>query len=81
MSVKAVDTTGAGDAFVSGMLYSLHEYEGDVKNLSLKEAVQMARFAAVSGALAASTKGAMTALPTLKDVRKHLQEVGVSYDE
>ncbi|MFC0471102.1 aminoimidazole riboside kinase [Halalkalibacter kiskunsagensis] len=72
LKVKAIDTTGAGDAFVSGMLYSLHEYEGNIKTLSLEEAVRMAKFAAVSGALAASTKGAMTALPTLEEVRKHL---------
>jgi fructokinase len=80
MSVKAVDTTGAGDAFVSGMLYSLHEYEGSMKELSLEKAVQMAKFASVSGALAASTKGAMTALPTLEEVQKHLQEVGGKHE-
>jgi len=72
MKVKAIDTTGAGDAFVSGMLYSLNKYEGDLSSLSLAEAVEMARFAAVSGALAASTKGAMTALPTFEEVTKHL---------
>ncbi|WP_332691943.1 aminoimidazole riboside kinase [Halalkalibacter lacteus] len=76
MEVKAIDTTGAGDAFVSGMLYSLNEYEGDIESLSLDEAVQMAKFASISGALAASTKGAMTALPTLEEVQNHLQEVG-----
>ncbi len=79
MSVKAVDTTGAGDAFVSGMLYSLNEYEGDIQSLTLEEAVQMAKFAAVSGALAASTKGAMTSLPSLEEVRKYLQEAGEQY--
>ncbi|WP_226582051.1 aminoimidazole riboside kinase [Halobacillus litoralis] len=76
MRVQAVDTTGAGDAFVSGMLYSVNEYEGDLRELSLKEAVNMAKFAAVSGALAASTKGAMTALPTLDEVKKYLQKSG-----
>ncbi|MBU9721444.1 MULTISPECIES: aminoimidazole riboside kinase [Bacillaceae] len=73
MSVKAVDTTGAGDAFVSGMLYQLNEYAGDIDDIPLITTVNMARFASVSGALAASTKGAMTALPTLKEVEKHLQ--------
>ncbi|MYL50777.1 aminoimidazole riboside kinase [Halobacillus litoralis] len=76
MKVKAVDTTGAGDAFVSGMLYSLNEYEGDVTSITLPEAVKMAKFASVSGALAASTKGAMTALPTRDEVIKHLEEAG-----
>lgn len=74
--VKAVDTTGAGDAFVSGMLYSLNEYEGNINEMALSEAVEMAKFASVSGAVAASTKGAMTALPTLEGVKKQLQKSG-----
>src|SRR5699024_800331 len=73
MKVKAVDTTGAGDAFVSGMLYSIHEFAGDIRELSLTEAARMATFAAVSGGLAASTKGAMTALPTLREVEEYLK--------
>jgi fructokinase len=76
MKVKAIDTTGAGDAFVSGMLYSLQEFAGRIDSITVDEAVQMARFAAVSGALAASTKGAMTALPTLEEVKSKLKEVG-----
>lgn len=67
--VQAVDTTGAGDAFVSGMLYSLHEYEGDVRDLKLDQAVKMVELASRSGALAASVKGAMTALPTIEDLK------------
>ncbi|UTE77019.1 MULTISPECIES: aminoimidazole riboside kinase [unclassified Rossellomorea] len=74
MKVKAVDTTGAGDAFVSGILYSLHEYQGRIESLSIEEAAEMARFAAVSGALTASTKGAMTALPSLEEVSLHLKK-------
>ncbi|WP_064092791.1 aminoimidazole riboside kinase [Rossellomorea aquimaris] len=73
MKVEAIDTTGAGDAFVSGILYSLHEYKGVISSLTIEEATEMARFASVSGALAASTKGAMTALPTLEEVKKHLE--------
>ena len=72
MKVKAVDTTGAGDAFVSGILYSLHEYSGDIHSLHIDEAFRMAQFAAVSGALAASTKGAMTALPSLEEITLYL---------
>ncbi|MGM0846583.1 MAG: aminoimidazole riboside kinase [Bacillota bacterium] len=76
MKVQAVDTTGAGDAFVSGMLYQLHEHEGGIETLTIEKAAAMASFAAVSGALAASTKGAMTALPTLDEVRRHLAYSG-----
>ncbi len=72
LKVKAIDTTGAGDAFVSAFLYSLHQFQGEVRSITIDEATQMAQFASVSGALAASTKGAMTALPTLKQVSEIL---------
>ncbi|GBF11490.1 aminoimidazole riboside kinase [Tepidibacillus sp. HK-1] len=72
MKVNAVDTTGAGDAFVSAILYWLNEYEGELMKITAEDAEKMARFASVSGGLAASIKGAMTALPTLKQVQKIL---------
>lgn len=74
MKVIAVDTTGAGDAFVSGVLYQLNEYEGSLSDLSEKDLVDIGRFASVSGGLAASTKGAMTALPTLQEVNDILMK-------
>lgn len=72
MKAVAVDTTGAGDAFVSGILYSLNQYQGDLTALSLKDAVRMAKFASISGGLAVSTAGAMTALPTLEEVENYI---------
>lgn len=68
MKVNAVDTTGAGDAFVSAILYQISEYGTDLESLSLADIVQFAKFASVSGGLAASVKGAMTALPTREQV-------------
>ncbi|WP_347549173.1 aminoimidazole riboside kinase [Pseudalkalibacillus hwajinpoensis] len=68
MKVKAVDTTGAGDAFVSGILHGFNEYEGKLSELTREKLERMTRFASVSGALAAATKGAMTALPTRSEV-------------
>ena len=73
MKVKAVDTTGAGDAFVSGILYQLSEQNKPVKAYSREEALNMAAFASVSGGLAASTKGAMAALPTLDQVNETIR--------
>ena len=70
MKVNAVDTTGAGDAFVSGILHCLANREGNVSEITLEDAKQMAEFASVSGGLAASEKGAMTALPTLEKVEE-----------
>ncbi|QDP41818.1 aminoimidazole riboside kinase [Radiobacillus deserti] len=72
MKVNAVDTTGAGDAFVSGILYCMHEYEESLHSISIEKAVEMTRFASVSGGLAASVKGAMTALPDLETVKSYL---------
>ncbi|MGG4489451.1 aminoimidazole riboside kinase [Metabacillus idriensis] len=73
MQVNAVDTTGAGDAFVSGVLYQLNEYEGNPASLTEMELQNIGRFASVSGGLAASVKGAMTALPTIQEVQGILQ--------
>ncbi len=73
MKVEAVDTTGAGDAFVSGILYKLEKRREGIANLSIEEAKEIARFASVSGGLAASTKGAMTALPTISQVEQILR--------
>ncbi|BAB05576.1 aminoimidazole riboside kinase [Halalkalibacterium halodurans] len=73
MAVQTVDTTGAGDAFVSAILFKLQEERKQVAELSIKEVEQMARFASVSGGLAAATKGAMTALPTLEKVNDILR--------
>ena len=74
MKVKAVDTTGAGDAFVSGILYSLNEYGSDICSIPHEAVIEIAKFASVSGALAASTKGAMSALPRLEEVTKQLHK-------
>ncbi|MGP1909472.1 aminoimidazole riboside kinase [Metabacillus sp. JX24] len=74
MRVNAVDTTGAGDAFVSGILYQLHELETHPGELAADELKRIGRFASVSGGLAASVKGAMTALPTLGEVENILKK-------
>ncbi|WP_066172295.1 aminoimidazole riboside kinase [Bacillus marinisedimentorum] len=73
MKVEAVDTTGAGDAYVSGMLYKINERGDGVNGLSEEELWEIGRFASISGGLAASTKGAMTALPTLEEVERLLK--------
>ncbi|MBA2175137.1 aminoimidazole riboside kinase [Halobacillus locisalis] len=73
MKVQAVDTTGAGDAFVSGILYQLSERDKSTNQLTLEELEEITKFASVSGALAASTKGAMTALPTRDEVDNYLK--------
>ncbi|MEH7384656.1 aminoimidazole riboside kinase, partial [Bacillus sp. JJ1521] len=58
--VKSVDTTGAGDAFVSGLLYQFSRRDKKIVDYTLEEIKEIAEFASVSGALAVSQKGAMT---------------------
>jgi fructokinase len=70
MTCEVVDTTGAGDAFVSGILYSLNESEKGLRDMTELEVAEMVRFASISGGLATTKKGAMAGLPTLQEVKK-----------
>ncbi|MNE82925.1 aminoimidazole riboside kinase [compost metagenome] len=58
--VESVDTTGAGDAFVAGMLYGLASGMSDFPTIIA--------LAQRCGALATTAKGAMTALPYRRDL-------------
>lgn len=58
--VKVVDTTGAGDAFVAGLLASLIRDPVPLSPLNLQQAIASAQRC---GALATTARGAMTALP------------------
>ena len=58
--VEPVDTTGAGDAFVGGLLAGLSQHPNWKENDVL---VQIIRQANACGALATTAKGAMSALP------------------
>ena len=67
--VVAVDTTGAGDAFVAGLLAGLAAH-GIPDNLAAL-APDLA-LAQTCGALATTAKGAMTALPYRDDLQRSL---------
>ncbi|ALC88549.1 fructokinase [Bacillus sp. FJAT-18017] len=71
---KVVDTTGAGDAFVSGILYSINESEKALADYTDKEIQEVIQFASVSGGLATTKKGAMTGLPNLQEIKNRLKE-------
>ncbi|MGB5444351.1 MAG: aminoimidazole riboside kinase [Psychromonas sp.] len=68
-SVKPVDTTGAGDAFVGGLLAYLAQNNNWSEIEHLRQAVKWANSC---GALATTQKGAMTALPTKNELEKYL---------
>ncbi|HGU6665804.1 TPA: aminoimidazole riboside kinase [Escherichia coli] len=61
--VDSIDTTGAGDAFVAGLLAWL---SGNQMPNSVDQLHQAIAWASGSGALATTRKGALTALPDLE---------------
>jgi fructokinase len=67
-SVETVDTTGAGDGFVAGLLVGLLEDEQVWENVSALE--QVLRFANAVGALTTTRRGAIPALPTREQALK-----------
>jgi len=66
--VDAVDTTGAGDAFMSGVLYNFNQTDLSLAEIDSSFLEKTLKFANYSGTLAASASGAMAALPELKDL-------------
>lgn len=70
-ALKPVDTTGAGDAFVGGLLAGLSE-AGNWQNEAVL--VEVIRKANASGALATTAKGAMSALPNKAQLEAFLAQ-------
>jgi fructokinase len=72
-SVEAVDTNGAGDAFIGGFLYQLLEFHANPENI--EEVLRdhhagILHFANASGALTTTGKGAISALPNQREVEE-----------
>lgn len=65
IKVEAVDTTGAGDAFMAGVLRYVH-YHGLPMNQ--EELVKCVSFANLLGAYASTKAGALTALPYYDEI-------------
>jgi len=79
--VRAVDTTGAGDAFVGGCLYRFAQagldaatFEGFVADADRLDAT--VRFASACGALAVTRAGSFAAMPALAEVEAFLEQQG-----
>ncbi|WP_028865986.1 aminoimidazole riboside kinase [Psychromonas aquimarina] len=70
-TVKAVDTTGAGDAFVGGLISYLAQNSSWSSSQHIRDAVKWANGC---GALATTQKGAMTALPTSAELSRYLSD-------
>ena len=65
--IKAVDTTGAGDAFVGAVLYQLSKIKS-LHELSFEDWLSIITFGNKVGAIVCEKIGAMEALPDLEEV-------------
>lgn len=65
---RAVDTTGAGDAFWGAFLTQLARNDKVPENLTLDEAARYARFANAAASLCVGRRGGIPAMPTLAEV-------------
>ncbi|MHC1684708.1 MAG: carbohydrate kinase [Clostridiaceae bacterium] len=63
---NTVDTTGAGDSFLGGILYKLITLKKDISLLSENEIFDMLNFANAIGSLVVTKKGAIPAIPTME---------------
>ncbi|MFA7560569.1 MAG: carbohydrate kinase [Candidatus Izemoplasmatales bacterium] len=66
--VKAIDTTGAGDSFIGAFLYQLLKMKLTLNNLETTDYTQIIKFANAVGAIVASRKGAIPAMPNESEV-------------
>ena len=64
ISVKAIDTTAAGDSFTAALAVML------AKGKALKDAVEFANYVA---AIVVTRKGAQSSIPTLKEVMSYIE--------
>ncbi|MBQ3067372.1 MAG: carbohydrate kinase [Clostridia bacterium] len=72
ISVNAVDTTGAGDAFFAGALSVLHGH--DFASWTEQVLDQALKFGNVAGALNTTGRGAIDSLPSLKTINTYLEK-------
>lgn len=66
--VGTVDTTGAGDCFLAGVLHNLLKLDKPVEELTDGEMSRMLAFANAAGSLVCAKMGGVTALPSLAEV-------------
>ncbi|WP_369678740.1 carbohydrate kinase family protein [Planococcus faecalis] len=66
--VQPVDTTGAGDAFMAGILRYIHLF-GLPK--THQEVIRCADFGNKMGALCTTKTGALTAMPRIEEIEKN----------
>lgn len=71
---KAIDATGAGDAFWGGFLYSLVKSGKMPEAVSLDEAAHFADFGNAVASVCVENYGAIPAMPTMEQVTEKMKE-------
>jgi len=74
-NTKVIDTTGAGDAFLGGLLYRISMRRCGLDNLEHEAIEEMLDFANAVGALCASGRGAIPAMPSMEEVQRCIKEI------
>lgn len=69
-AVKALDTTGAGDAFVSAILFKIATCKDGLEKIDENKALDFLGFANTAAARTVTKPGAMGALPTMEEIKK-----------
>ena len=74
--VQAVDTNGAGDAFLGTLLYELCQTGSRPEAIPLQQMEHMIKAASAAGALCAARPGALVGGPVWEEIRELMGEPG-----
>ena len=66
--VAAVDTTGAGDSFFGGFLYRFLSSAKQLREVSIEDAADYARFGNATATLCVGRRGGIPAMPKLEEI-------------
>lgn len=73
MKVQAIDTTGAGDAFLGGLLYEYLRTGKKTDELTFEDLKKIGKTASVISGIAVTRRGGIPAMPTLDEVESALK--------
>lgn len=72
---RVVDTTGSGDAFLGGLLHHISRLECGLEEITMQQLESIIDFSNAVGALCATKKGAIPAMPTLEEIEYCMRNV------